>query len=671
MKTKIYNKILLPIVLAFIMITCCFLVGCKGQGNVMSSLHNRGYKINRLIYTDDVQKYIEGKELFTGRMFDDSRNDTWEEHNELGLYAFPSTDPTMADIVVDSTIQNDGDGMPRLGFLAEIAAVKGGTGASCGPNSSVSYPRFVVNTNKYLFANAFFGYNISFSSSKEDPDAGTALECKCDIITDAESDNYSCGCLDPVNNFAPQCPNGTYSDGSVPHYQYISNVPKCCYDVQEVFNEDGSSANTFSITNNCNCEIKLQGTNLSKVSSKLRYLYFLPYYASYFTSDFKELVIDGFNLQNYMTHYTNLINNFKDDPVYDQIQSLLNFNDYGYMFYQLGCEKISLNNVTFPAEYPVQSLSHMFDSCLNLREVNFGNFFDNVQPTDINHMFYNCPKLSNIDLSTLDSSKTTNMSNMFATFNTRDDALLDIINTVIIPEEMPEYNTGTAYTWDQLCQAFGSTKEGLLLYGVLLYDINVPVTYDEFCLARYNAPYETVLNDPASYDIDKTTTEEVHNEIITEALSYGVTRLYDTIEEVNALYTAGDNGILRLGGAGSKFVVSSGTNVSNMFGNIAKFSHISAPTIAEGIEIALPDTYNISGALHQSITSASSNSNFVLGEQPDPVLPPADEPTTPTTPTKNNSVLWWVIGGIMGLVVIATIVVFSSFSVHKRKNKDK
>ena len=81
------------------------------------------------------------------------------------------------------------------------------------------------------------------------------------------------------------------------------------------------------------------------------------------------------------------------------------------MFYE--CNKLSSLDLSKFNTEKVTNMEEMFYSCQNLSSLDLSNF-NTEKVTDMRGMFYGCQKLSSLDLSKFNTEKVTNMSGMFA-----------------------------------------------------------------------------------------------------------------------------------------------------------------------------------------------------------------------------------------------------------------
>lgn len=262
-------------------------------------------------------------------------------------------------------------------------------------------------------------------------------------------------------------------------------------------------AEVYTITSKCSGSVVPLFCNESLKKSQ----YFgrqsdLFYHCSGLLPYFNELIIDGFDmteLSEYIEDGIAMIDEYSADGFVEQFADL---NDYSHMFDGLPCKKISIRNIK-NIKHEIKDLSYMFANCVNLDTVEFGDFLDGVKPTDVSYMFYNCPNLRYVDLSGLDTSNVTNMTNMFGMDKSRD----DIINYVlkhysysieVFDETGHVDSNGNPWTWDSLfdylktdpeiAEFYESNPEACEMYiktsilieaGVSSKYNPIPLTYDE------------------------------------------------------------------------------------------------------------------------------------------------------------------------------------------------
>ncbi len=234
--------------------------------------------------------------------------------------------------------------------------------------------------------------------------------------------------------------------------------------------------------------------------------------------NFNELVLDGFDF----SYIYNFITSYDYSTYFPGASEYFNPTDYSRMFEYLPVEKITIKDAVGIEN--IKDLSYMFANCKNLKEIDFGNFFDGLKPTDVSYMFYNCPNLENVDLTNLDTSEVVNMSNMFNTGikqslitpQKREDLAVTYINEVVVPTMDSQVNNGTKYTLETFAAKMNEiedtdiyTREYLYVLGSLSVGYFVPITYDEISKVFYKMPFKELVLDmmtnPYKYDLPQDT----------------------------------------------------------------------------------------------------------------------------------------------------------------------
>ena len=462
------RSILFAIVSIFFAGFAFLLAGC--QASFLRGITERGYSINRLIYTDNVAKYTQGKSLLSGEVsWESGASKTtidFDNYQKNGIYAYVSNENDTVDIVISSIKPEEstatvGNISPMLEyvFLSALPTMAGDSLVSInGDRENGFYSVIPFNCQKLFVTDPHYNMlSIKYEIVKE---AGST--CTCGATPRIDSLDYYCGCredyiYDGVYNAEGKCLSNTYYNSI-----NLETLPRCCYIVTEIFEEDEEtgelvSTNTFNVEGHCTGRLEIKFSEPEIVDAGLLasqawedHIAFPPY---------EELVIDGYNLDNFKVWFYTLVGPAVNSKYYDEmgIDEYFDFNDFSYMFYSLPCKKVTLNNITGFDGFEINDLSHMFANCKNLVSVDFGNFFEGHQPVDISSMFLNCPKLSSVDLSSLDTTRVENMSYMFCINPSRDVIMADIINDKLIPlanveygaEVYPTTNNGRPWTWDE------------------------------------------------------------------------------------------------------------------------------------------------------------------------------------------------------------------------------
>ncbi len=481
--TRKTRSILFAIVGIFFMGFAFLLAGC--QSSFFRGINERGYSINRLIYTDNVEKYTAGKTLLSGKIEWESSSSTtttldFDDYKEAGIYAYVSSNNTV-DIVMSTVAPegNAGDYTPIINpmmefvFLCSLPTMAGDPLIVInGDTANGFYPMVPFNAQRlFIYGDPHYDMlNINVKIVKEE-----GSECTCQTYAVIDTSRTYCGCYgdqiyDAVYDAEGKCLTNSY-------YTKINlaTVPECCYVVTEIFETDEKtgesvSTNTFKIEERCTGRLKLEfdAPTVENFAGEMSE----GYNGHIAFPDFEELIIDGFNLDNYKVWFSKLLGPALNSVYFDQmgIAEYLDFNDFSYMFHNLPCRKVRLNNITgFGSEFAIRDLSHMFANCKNLVSVDFGNFFEGHQPEDMSYMFFNCPNLVDVDLTTLDTSKVEDMSYMFCANPPRDVLVADVINSQLIPyvnaqageEVFPATDNGELWTWDSAAMYIIEMNEAL------------------------------------------------------------------------------------------------------------------------------------------------------------------------------------------------------------------
>ena len=481
--TRKTRNVLFAIVSIFFMGFAFLLAGC--QSSIFRGISEGGYSINRLIYTDNVAKYIQGKVLLEGEIKWNAGSGSstttlnFEKIRKAGVYVCLSDNHNTVDLVM-STVKPEGatEYSPMIGpilelsFLSALPTMAGDPFVSInGDRANGFYPLIPFNSQKlFIYDDLYYEMlEIGFNIVKEE-----GSSCTCGTYAMVDTSNYYCGCG------GDQVYDGTYSaEGKCLTSSYYPNinlatVPNCCYVVTEIFETDEEtgeqvSTNTFKVESRCTGRLAFEFTEptirnyVGQVENSFGgHIGFPP---------IEELVVDGFSLDNYKQWFYTLIGPATSSKYFSEmgIEQYFDFNDFSGMFQGLPCKKVTLNNITGFEDFEIHELSHMFANCENLVEVDFGNFFEGHQPTDISYMFFNCPNLSKVDLSSLDTSKVEDMSYMFYSNPTRDQIVSNIINEQLIPlansqgqgEIYPPTDNGKPWTWDTATMFMINMDEGL------------------------------------------------------------------------------------------------------------------------------------------------------------------------------------------------------------------
>lgn len=604
-----YKYILALAILLFFACSIIF-AGCAMQYHTINII-DANYDIDRIIYTNKVNKYINGKRFLTGVVeFKPDESTTYsldcdKSRQEDGIYLCINDDCSI-DIVLDTTktIEDTGWSLMKsnniwevtdyLYFLIECFM---GVRVESNPENNP-----ILNSHKYLFSDRTQAIFNNYQIVKTGNDECTCGIKQCEL--DFGSNNYYCGCYEqgPYIKYEGRFKEGdSLSSGEF----HVADVPLCCYDVVEdivqetenvtaqvyirkqiyknTSNEEvvGSSVEEYVYNGNIigtGNETQIDTTGMEfvredRVSSgnkTVSYTHDVTYYdvthacschvgAEYSAPsvtdlkcprneeviggfplsmpNFNELIIDGFDLTEIDGVIEETINSMKTKSAWEEFEyeKLLDLNNYSHMFENMPCKQISLNNIT-GIKYEIQDLSYMFANCKNLQYVDFGNFFENVTPTDISYMFYNCPNLQYVNLTGLDTSKVTNMENMFSNYGQTREEFLDcemggFIGILNMAENLgiPTTNNGEPWTFNDFVLYVISQDEelneqytlepektlkliraelGQIMITSSIGTDQLPVSYDEFIILNTNGEYlneaeflEAVNADPTQFGL--------------------------------------------------------------------------------------------------------------------------------------------------------------------------
>ncbi len=448
------KSLILALVFGLLFVASTLISGCYYMYYDTSIWQSRGFLVNKIIYTDDLAKY-----------YDSSKDAYYMDGNKIeylnsnmAKYVW-SDKPGYVDVIVD-TNENP------VGFGAEGAylQMKGGE------------KKYVLFNNSHIFSSDI-----------------NALVNQGEWVCDDE------GCTGPADVSGCMC-GGNCMVTDV----YITSDTALQYD--EIMERLGiTDEQTFGYRENFEGNTYTYTKVYNNHSHGTHYVYSINYQSfDWWSIDgktpewkndesliantyFSELIIDGYDFS--------VLSNFLDSYDYsgyfdgDASRNYISHNDnFSYMFSNLPVEKITIKNVTGLGDN-VKSIAGMFENCTNLKTVEFGNLFDNIKPTNISRMFYNCPSLEYVDLSKLDTSNVTNMDYMFATpyglkWEEREQIINDFINEVVVPM-IPELDQTIEYDLEMATQIAGMTKEEVLME-LLSLGLNVPMTYDDVFTYRYD-----------------------------------------------------------------------------------------------------------------------------------------------------------------------------------------
>ncbi len=481
----------------FLLSSCVF--GAIGE------LAEAGCEINRIIYTNDHDKYAEGK-TFATEIYDKNGNLVSEISNDdLNIYFIETGKSGVYDLLI-SNRNYDGTEATVWSAAQEV---------------KITYNHFYPISIAFPPYESIFGGNITVYGP-EGEFICTNDKCICghSIMGDGvDSDYLRCG-----------CDSRGYSYTGVPltHEQVLEHFGDLCEECfAHTIDKNGNKVVDYTTVEleNGNVEYSLinicdhgtsfihDGTLTSLNDDENFNLQFGDVFKS---TNPKELIVDGYDfgaMKSYVeeqnvieTWETYYIGNWKE---------IINPYSYAHMFSDLPVEKITIKNVT--GLTGLVDMSSMFENCVNLKTVDFGNLFENCQPTSLSRMFYNCPNLRNVDLTSIDTSKTTDMSDMFAlqgetlTAKTRKVQAEKYLNEYIKTNpDFADLNDGTVYTIETLIakvkDLYGEEITETELY-VMLVQLGAPLTltYDEFCLGwqgcDFNGVYQIAQTNPEQLEL--------------------------------------------------------------------------------------------------------------------------------------------------------------------------
>lgn len=533
------------LMLAVLFASTFFLTGCW-TAYYLNGMAKAGYEFNKLIYTDDVAKYVTGRTQVeklegTDFVFDGEKN---------GWYVLATDEENVFDMVFDTTLipVDDGSlgsgwvvpppGMPiySVGYAAQsvvltfagsdyilgldnshIFSGKYGYydagGRTICRNSNCTCPYDEIDG--HMTRPSFSAYNVNTALTNAEIDehfAGYCPTCQYVVETLNADTTYTYTVI-MAGDIAEKSGVRYYSNGT----WITAAVSKSCGNPGGIFDHDGTleKSNQSWLT-----------TSQTQTPSAFR---------------FNELVLDGYDF-SYLYNY---ITNYDYDALYSNWEQYYNPGDFSYMFSDLPVERITIKKVSGLGNRATD-LSGMFSNCQNLRSVEFGNLFEDCKPTNISRMFYNCPRLTSIDLTTLDTSCVTDMSEMFAvgpgkmTIEERNDLIVDYVNNTLI-YEYPELDKGTPYTIYEIFDVFvgedASEKDIAKAYVEYCTQIglNYPVTYYELSCFYFDnndtlAEFlSSAIQDPTSVGLadGDYSFRDIFNYLDNYASAYGLYAVYD------------------------------------------------------------------------------------------------------------------------------------------------
>ncbi len=467
-------------VILFVVVASIFLMG--GCVNFVTSLayiaSKTGYKYDRIIFTDNLAKYMDGATLATYMSGDELE---YVADGTNGSLAILTDKEGYIDIICDVTfVPNDANSpLFQYGLTADMV--------SEDMQKENGYRGNVLFECSYMFSGKSSWYKAGGGGVCDDP------ACTCIPIYDS----WDKFCSYQGGSDLQRLETTSTNDDEI-RYMMGLRCPACDQYYEESYDEETGLHTYVYFRGEHGVHFEHDGT--FKRDSTL-WTEVEQFEGEPIDTHFNELILEYYDF----SYFSNVLTNFEYDKYYTNWQGYYNPTNFSHMFSDLPVEKIVIGNVTGLGDN-VKDLSSMFENCPNLTTIEFGNFFDNIKPTNISRMFYNCPKLTNIDLSGLDTSNVTNMSMMFAltgemTGEMRDSIVNDYINTTLKPNMSEVMDPNTDYTLDSFVALMNEvegvdtyTRELILFLLVSEMDLDVPLTYDEACLGAYNMSLVQIYN---------------------------------------------------------------------------------------------------------------------------------------------------------------------------------
>ncbi len=119
-----------------------------------------------------------------------------------------------------------------------------------------------------------------------------------------------------------------------------------------------------------------------------------------------DILIEGSLRENIFTYQF-----FKEGKHNIYLIQKKNISDMSHMFNQ--CEKLEEVNLSFFNTADVTDMRHLFAECSSLKKINF-SFFSTENVMNMSNMFIGCTSLKKLDLSNFQTENVTNMSYMFS-----------------------------------------------------------------------------------------------------------------------------------------------------------------------------------------------------------------------------------------------------------------
>ncbi len=497
--TKKCNKIVFSIILIFTLIIGAILMsGCS----LVIAMFGSKYYIDKVIYTNDYQKYIAGRTVVDSL---EASNYTFESGPQNGFWILKTNKTNTYDMVFTTVpVEYDDSG-----------SVATGQSANVGMSADVPYYTMSDDGSNVIFDNSHI-----FSGMWDYYKPGG--ETDCDSRECLGDYNDIDGCMMCWGSSDAWITDSQKTDEEVLAYM---GVCACCNYVEEIVNDDGTYS--YTVINNCSCVGKFYHDGTWQVVNQKWNA------GTSVAVNFNELIIDGFDF----SYLYNFLKDFDYSALYTNWESFYNLGDFSHMFSDLPVKKISIKNISGLGDKAVD-LSSMFENCTNLETVEFGNLFENCKPTNISKMFYNCPKIKDIDLTTLDTSLVTDMSDMFnlgyanlISVKERDAIINDYIKTVVVPNS--EYDPSEVYDIKTLAVKTEMDENYLKVMLAVEGKLGLPFAYTELTKARFQKDltelYVALQEDPTALGMAAGTYNvgDMVDLIENMASGYGIEAVYD------------------------------------------------------------------------------------------------------------------------------------------------
>ncbi len=504
------NKLALVAVMLLTMLFSVFVLSGCYTIYMLHTVADAGFSINTIVYTDDYEKYIEGRtvvdELVCG-------NSTITSGPKEGFWFLETGTKNRYDLIF-STISHkyneteDGDAN-SIGYAADL-----------GMYGMTDTKEYTIFENSYIFSGKS-GHYVP----------GGKLSCSTpQCIGSYDSIDENCmGCYTWAE---PLTTNVRKTEAEV-----ISQLGLCpgCVSITEADNGDGTY--TYTTSSHCSCKgfFYHDGTWTRPCLNWLQIS--LDGIISSFR--FNELILDGYDFSSLYDYITT----FDYDTYYTNWEDKYQPSNFSHMFSDLPVEKITIKNIRGLGDRALD-FSSMFENCTNLKTIEFGNLFENCKPTNISRMFYNCPNLHSVDLTSLDTSEVIDMSEIFAigtskVFSSeRDQILEDFINNTLVANYPDEFELDH-YTVDLFIEEKNLTKEEVyphMLISAQEYfprQLVYPVTYNECTLYAYGLTfyefYQLAITTPTQVGLAEGSynLKDIVKHLENTASAYGLNAVYD------------------------------------------------------------------------------------------------------------------------------------------------